>query len=56
MRRIPNTDLVVSELSLGTMMYGEQISKDDAFDQMDLATARYGINFLVTHLTVFEVE
>lgn len=48
MRQLPNTNIVVSELCLGTMMYGEQISKKSALSQLDVATGEYGINFLDT--------
>ena len=48
MRKIPKTDIVVSELSLGTMNFGQQVSKDDAYAQLDMATQQYGINFLVS--------
>jgi len=48
MRRLPHSDLVVSELCLGTMTFGEQISKKDAFSQLDKATKDYGINIIDT--------
>lgn len=48
MRKLPHSDLVVSELCLGTMTFGEQISKNDAFSQLDKATKEYGINFIDT--------
>ena len=48
MRKLPSTDLVVSELCLGTMMFGDQTSKTDAFDILDAATKDYGINFIDT--------
>ena len=48
MRKLPGTDLVVSELCLGTMMMGEQISKADSIEQMDKAAGEYGINFIDT--------
>ena len=47
MHRIPNTDIVASELCLGTMNFGQQVSKDDAYAQLDMATQRYGLNFVV---------
>ena len=46
MRRLPNSDIVVSELCLGTMMFGEQVSKEDALAQLDAATGEHGINFV----------
>jgi len=36
-RKIPNTDLDVSLIGLGTMTWGEQNSQADAFEQMDYA-------------------
>ena len=38
MKNIPGSDLVVSELCLGTMTFGEQLRKDQGFDQLDKAT------------------
>ncbi|MBY6187123.1 NADP(H)-dependent aldo-keto reductase [Marinobacter hydrocarbonoclasticus] len=43
--RLPNSELSVSALGLGTMTFGEQNSAQDAFEQMDLAHSA-GINFL----------
>jgi aryl-alcohol dehydrogenase-like predicted oxidoreductase len=48
MRRLPHTDLVVSELCLGTMMFGDQVPQQDAFKQLDRATGEFGINFIDT--------
>ena len=48
MRKLPGTDLVVSELCLGTMMMGEQTNKADSIEQMEKATSDYGINFIDT--------
>ena len=42
-----NTDIIVSEICLGTMTFGEQVSKELAFAQLDMATKEYGINFIV---------
>ena len=46
-RRLPNTDLDVSEVCLGTMTWGEQNSEADAHAQLDLAVAQ-GVNFIDT--------
>ena len=46
MHKLPGTDILVSELTLGTMNFGQQVSKDDAYAQMDLAL-KYGINSIV---------
>jgi len=42
-RRLGRTDLTVSRLGLGTMMFGDQIGEADAFAQMDYAREA-GIN------------
>lgn len=47
MRPLPNTDTYVSEICLGTMMFGDQVKKIDAFQQLDIATKELGINFIV---------
>jgi aryl-alcohol dehydrogenase-like predicted oxidoreductase len=46
-RPLGRTDVRVSSICLGTMMYGDQISEADAFEQMDIALER-GINFFDT--------
>ena len=46
-RRLGRTDLDISALGLGTMMYGDQVGEDDAFAQMDYAVSQ-GINFFDT--------
>ena len=48
MRPLPGTDILVSEVCLGTMMFGEQVSKADAYAQLDMATKDYGLNFIDT--------
>jgi hypothetical protein len=48
MRKLPRSDLLVSELCLGTMTFGEQNTKEQSFRQLDMATKEYGINFLVS--------
>ncbi len=44
---IPNTNLKVSELCLGTMTWGEQNTQEEAFQQLDFALDN-GINFIDT--------
>ncbi|NRD75164.1 NADP(H)-dependent aldo-keto reductase [Shewanella sp. VB17] len=44
-RRIPHSNLDVSELCLGTMTWGEQNTQPDAFTQLDYAIDQ-GINFI----------
>ena len=41
---LPNTDIKVSKLCLGTMTWGNQNTQEEGFAQMDLATDK-GINF-----------
>lgn len=48
MRQLPNSDLVVSELGLGGMMFGDQLSAAAAKAQLDRACGEYGINFIDT--------
>jgi aryl-alcohol dehydrogenase-like predicted oxidoreductase len=47
-RRLPGSELLVSEVCLGTMMFGEQVNKKNSFAQLDLATKQLGINFIDT--------
>ena len=49
LRPLPNTDTLVSEICLGTMMFGDQVSKNNAFQQLDVATKELGINFIVRY-------
>lgn len=44
---IPNTDIKVSKLCLGTMTFGEQNSEAEAHEQLNYA-AKQGINFIDT--------
>tara|TARA_R110000850_G_scaffold271031_2_gene404626 strand:- start:8668 stop:9732 length:1065 start_codon:yes stop_codon:yes gene_type:complete len=46
-KTIPNTDLEVSELCLGTMTWGQQNTLEEAFEQLDFALEN-GINFIDT--------
>ncbi len=46
-RPLGRTDLSVSPLCLGTMMYGEQIGEEEAFRQMDICFER-GVDFFDT--------
>ncbi len=45
--RLGTSDLMVSEICLGTMTFGEQNSQKDAFEQLDAAVAA-GVNFIDT--------
>lgn len=47
MKPLGRTDMMVSDLCLGTMTYGTQTDVDDAFAQMDMALEA-GINFFDT--------
>jgi len=44
---LPNTDIKVSKICLGTMTWGNQNSEDEGFAQMDYALDR-GVNFIDT--------
>ena len=44
--RLPNTDIKVSKICLGTMTFGKQNNIDDGFNQMDYALEN-GVNFLI---------
>jgi aryl-alcohol dehydrogenase-like predicted oxidoreductase len=44
---IPHTDIKVSKICLGTMTWGNQNTRDDAFNQMDFALDS-GVNFFDT--------
>jgi len=46
-KNLPNTDLKVSELCLGTMTWGEQNTQEESFQQLDFALEN-GINFIDT--------
>ncbi len=46
-RKLGNTDIDVSVICLGTMTWGEQNTRDQAFEQMDYALSR-GVNFFDT--------
>lgn len=44
-RKLGRTDIDVSEICLGTMTWGEQNTRQEAFGQLDLAVAE-GVNFI----------
>lgn len=44
---LPNTEILVSKICLGTMTFGEQNSQQEAFEQMDYAIDQ-GVNFFDT--------
>ncbi|MGF1751316.1 MULTISPECIES: NADP(H)-dependent aldo-keto reductase [Vibrio] len=44
---LPHSSLEVSKIALGTMTFGEQNTKKDAFNQLDFALER-GVNFIDT--------
>ena len=46
-KKLPNTDLNVSLLCLGTMTYGEQNNAKEAHEQLDYSISN-GINFIDT--------
>lgn len=47
MRRLGKSDLVVSQIGLGTLTFGEQTTEEETFDILDTATKQLGINLLV---------
>jgi hypothetical protein len=54
-RRIPDSELVVSELGLGTMNFGDQLTKTSSIALLDLAVKEYAINFVVRHTYHFKL-
>lgn len=49
-RRLPRSDIVVSEVGLGSCNFGEQVNQEDAHAQLDLAVDQYGVNFIVSSM------
>jgi hypothetical protein len=49
MRQLPHSDLIVSELGIGTLTFGEQTRQEEAFAMLDLAVKEYGINLIVSY-------
>jgi len=47
-RKLGGSDLVVSEICLGTMTWGVQNTEEQAVEQMEVAVEEFGINFLDT--------
>lgn len=47
MRRLPRSDLVVSEIGLGTLTFGEQVLTDKAHSMLDYAVKDFGLNLIV---------
>lgn len=47
-RRLPNSDLVVSQLGLGTLTFGDQVNAATATELLDAAVKEYAINFVQT--------
>ena len=45
--KLPNTDISVSKICLGTMTFGKQNSENESHSQIDFSFDR-GINFLDT--------
>ena len=46
-KKLPDTDLEVSMICLGTMTYGEQNNEKEAHEQLDYSTCN-GVNFIDT--------
>lgn len=47
-RQLPHSDLVVSELGLGSMNFGDQDPKASSIAMLDSAVKEYAINFMVS--------
>ena len=45
--KLPNTDIKVSKICLGTMTWGNQNTQEEGFEQMDFALEQ-GVNFFDT--------
>ena len=45
---LPNTDIKVSKICLGTMTWGQQNTEAEGHEQLDFATKERGINFIDT--------
>ncbi len=45
--KLPNTNIKVSKICLGTMTWGNQNTEDEGFSQMDYAV-EHGVNFIDT--------
>eukprot|EP00802_Teleaulax_amphioxeia_P004676 Tamp_04680.p1 GENE.Tamp_04680~~Tamp_04680.p1 ORF type:complete len:402 (+),score=110.87 Tamp_04680:1772-2977(+) len=46
--KLGDSDLLVSEVCLGTMTWGKQNSEEEAMRQLDMAFDKYGVNFVDT--------
>lgn len=46
-RKLGKSDLLVSEVCLGCMTWGEQTTEEQAHQQLDLAFDEYNVNFVV---------
>jgi aryl-alcohol dehydrogenase-like predicted oxidoreductase len=47
-RRLGKSNLIVSEVALGTMTWGEQVTEEQAHAQLNMAVDEYGVNFIDT--------
>ena len=47
-KRIGNSDLVVTDVCLGTMTWGQQNTEEEGIAQLNMAFDEYGVNFLDT--------
>ncbi len=48
MRRIPNSNLTVTQFGIGTATFGGDTNKEEAFKMLDIGTKEYGLNLLVS--------
>lgn len=49
--KLPNSDLEVTQLCIGTMNFGDQLSSQQSYEILDAARGEYGINFFVSSHT-----
>jgi len=47
-RKLGKSDLIVSEVALGTMTWGEQVTEEQAHAQLNMAFDEYGVNLIDT--------
>jgi hypothetical protein len=53
MRKLPNSELVISEVGLGTGTFGGDMTQTDSDAMMDLAFKECGINFVVSRICFY---
>jgi hypothetical protein len=51
-RQLHHSDLKISYVGIGTLAFGEQVSRSTAFALLDKATKDYAVNFVVRSLFI----